>query len=295
VDELIDRYLAQHQADEATITKLRWQLAHVRNGFGDTRLRDLLPEEIGAWRIKLPEGSRRDIHQAFRQVLETAVRWRFIPENPARLVPNPMPRRTEIEPFADWSEVEQLAVEMSPRYMALPIFGAGTGLRPEEWMALERRDVDFEQRIVHVRRVVSDGRVKTYPKTNRSRRRVPLRRLVLNAIEQHPRRIDSRLLFPAPEGGFLDIDNFRRREWRPSLRAAGLPQRRIYDLRHTYATFSLAAGVSLFTLARRMGTSVQMIDRTYGHLAPDAEAYELDLLDSWDLRGHEMGTEAAKP
>ena len=44
-----------------------------------------------------------------------------------------------------------------------------------------------------------------------------------------------------------------------------------YDLRHTYATFSLAAGVSLFTLSRRMGTSVEMIDRTYGHLAPDAE------------------------
>jgi len=90
VDELIDRYLAQHQADEATLTKLRWQLAHVRRGFGDARLRDLFPEEIGAWRIKLPEGSRRDIHQAFRQVLEAAVRWRFIAENPARLVPNPM-------------------------------------------------------------------------------------------------------------------------------------------------------------------------------------------------------------
>jgi hypothetical protein len=37
-----------------------------------------------------------------------------------------------------------------------------------------------------------------------------------------------------------------------------------------------------------------MIDRTYGHLAPDAESYELDLLDRWDLHGHEMGTEAAK-
>ena len=38
---------------------------------------------------------------------------------------------------------------------------------------------------------------------------------------------------------------------------------------------SLAAGVSLFSLSRRMGTSLDMIDRTYGHLAPDAEAVEL--------------------
>ncbi len=220
------------------------------------------------------------------------MRWRFIAENPARLVPNSMPRRAEIEPFGDWREVEQLAAEMSPRYAALPLFAAGTGLRPEEWIALERRDIDFEQRIVHVRRVATDGKLKTYPKTNRSRRRVPLRQLVLRALEQHPTKIDSRLLFPAPQGGLINIDNFRRREWQPSLRAAGLPPRRMYDLRHTYATFSLAAGVSLFTLTRRMGPSVQMIDRTYGHLAPDAEAYEIDLLDSWDLRGHEMGTEA---
>jgi hypothetical protein len=47
---------------------------------------------------------------------------------------------------------------------------------------------------------------------------------------------------------------------------------------------SLAAGVSLFTLARRMGTSVEMIDRTHGHLAPDAEELERGLLDAYDIR-----------
>jgi hypothetical protein len=42
-------------------------------------------------------------------------------------------------------------------------------------------------------------------------------------------------------------------------------------------------GVSLFTLSRRMGTSVDMIDRTYGHPAPDAEAVELALLNAYDV------------
>jgi len=41
---------------------------------------------------------------------------------------------------------------------------------------------------------------------------------------------------------------------------------------------SLAAGVSLFSLSLRMGTSLDMIDRTYGHLAPDAEVAELALV-----------------
>jgi hypothetical protein len=45
-----------------------------------------------------------------------------------------------------------------------------------------------------------------------------------------------------------------------------------------------AAGVSLFSLARRMGTSVDMIDRTYGHLAADAEEQERLLLYAYDSR-----------
>jgi integrase len=72
------------------------------------------------------------------------------------------------------------------------------------------------------------------------------------------------------------------REWTPALRAASVEHRRIYDLRHTYATWSLAAGISVFSLSRRMGTSLAMIDATYGHLAADAERVELDLLDSYD-------------
>jgi integrase len=71
-------------------------------------------------------------------------------------------------------------------------------------------------------------------------------------------------------------------EWVPALRAAGIEHHRIYDMRHTYATWSLAAGVSVFALSRRMGTSLAMIDATYGHLAADAERVELDLLDAYD-------------
>jgi hypothetical protein len=40
--------------------------------------------------------------------------------------------------------------------------------------------------------------------------------------------------------------------------------------------------VDIYTLARRMGTSLQMIDRTYGHLAPGADDYERQLLDAFD-------------
>lgn len=88
--------------------------------------------------------------------------------------------------------------------------------------------------------------------------------------------------FPAPRGGYLDLHNFRAREWRPAQLAAGIePVRRPYDLRHTYATFALRAGVSIFDLSRFMGASLAMIDRHYGHLARDGREHAVALLDAF--------------
>jgi integrase len=63
-------------------------------------------------------------------------------------------------------------------------------------------------------------------------------------------------------------------------RAAGIePRRPVYDLRHTFATFALRAGISTFDLSRYMGTSLAMIDRHYGHLARDGREHAIRLLD----------------
>jgi integrase len=72
-------------------------------------------------------------------------------------------------------------------------------------------------------------------------------------------------------GRLIDLHNWRAREWKPALEAAGIGHGTIYTLRHTFATNAIGAGIGLFELARYMGTSVEMLDRVYGHLVVGAE------------------------
>jgi integrase len=96
-----------------------------------------------------------------------------------------------------------------------------------------------------------------------------------------PAQLRTPLLFPSPSGAHLDLDNFRRREWSPAIDASGVEApARIYDLRSTFASNALAGGVTVFELARLMGTSVRMIEKHYGTLLEGAHAGLVTRLDA---------------
>ncbi len=294
LDAFCDVFLERHGATVSPSTKatLTERLKPARAVFGSWTLRELegAAADVAAWRAGLSDTSRYRLTSALRQVLGAAVRWRYLTVNPAvDAGRNPQPRAEELDPFTR-DEVDKIAVELGHVYGPLAIVGAETGLRTAELIALERRDV--QDGAVVVQRRHANGRLVDYPKTERSRRRVPLTDRAQAALEGMPARIDTRLVFPAPEGGHLNLDSWRFREWTPALEAAGVRVRGPYHLRHMFATEALAAGVSIFELARLMGTSVAMIDRTYGHLAHDSEA---GILARLNARSARSGDEVASP
>jgi integrase len=88
-------------------------------------------------------------------------------------------------------------------------------------------------------------------------------------------------VFAGPRRGPFDIHNFRRREWNPAVEGSGTAKpARLYDLRSTFASNALAAGITVYELARIMGTSVAMIEAHYGALLDTAHESLLERLES---------------
>jgi len=103
--------------------------------------------------------------QALRQVLNRAVAWKLIEENPAkRGVPNPGRRCREQRPFDSWAQIRSVAERLGPLFGPMVVFAAATGLRPSELFALEWGDVDRAAGVVQIRRAYANGHAPFGPR-----------------------------------------------------------------------------------------------------------------------------------
>lgn len=259
--DLQAEFLATHEASQGQLDKIAAMLRHVT--FAEVTLVRIDPSMLVHWRAQLPSDHiKYSATAVVKQLLAYAERMGYIEKSPARFLKNPQPESPDILPFSDWNEVLLLDQHLG----GLATVAVGTGLRPQEWSRLRWEHVDLHGRAIIL--------PKSIAKTGEARR-IPLRARVVQALIDQPTR--SGLVFD-----ISDLRNWRRRKWAPALQAVGLEYRRPYEMRHTYATWALRAGVSTFLVARRMGTSIVMIDRTYGQFAVDTEEHELRLLDAYD-------------
>jgi integrase len=254
--DLVRRFLAQY--DAASKGWKKDMLAYSEHRFGEDRVRDLRSDEISVWLNGLEHKPKTKQHilDAMRQVLNAGVEWGYLDRSPARptAVRGPRSGAPDVRPFLSWSEVE-LVAECAGTFGPLVIFACATGLRPEEWMALQWGDLDITGGFVSVNKVCVNGIVTTERgKTDAAFRTVVLAERGRDALSSVLRPIRSdRLVFPAPRGGLIDLDNWRARQWKRAIGRSGLEPRGPYQMRHTYASLSLAAGADIYWVSRQMG------------------------------------------
>jgi integrase len=169
------------------------------------------------------------------------------------------------------------------------------GLRQGEILGLRWSDVDLEAATIRVTQALQrvNGRLDfVEPKSQSSRRTIPLPATVARALRAHrSRQLEERLaagarwresdlVFTTSVGTPLDCRNVTRR-FQAALEGAGLPRLRFHDLRHTAASLMLAQGVPPRVVMETLGHSqISLTMNTYSHVIPALQREAADRMEA---------------
>lgn len=206
--------------------------------------------------------------------------------NPARGVPLPSDaERAEMTTLSP-NEFASLLAEIPVHYQPFVAFLAGTGARWGEVTALVGTDFDLDADVpvVRISRAWKKGASGVYlgaPKSRRAVRTVTLPASLVRTIRDLVEAAGEDLVFTSVEGKRIQSQHFAARVWRQAVERARLGKRpRVHDLRHTHASWQIAAGTPLPVIQRRLGhESITTTVDTYGHLSPDSHAGAADAAD----------------
>lgn len=295
---------------------------HVKPMFGHRPVKAIKPSEVQSWQAQLGEKFGQSTVATARLVLlgilDLAVADDLIKKNPARSDVVKAPAAGEGEKILAWSTetVDKVVDAHRESLRLLPIIGSTCGLREGELFGLALEDIDFEERVLHVRRQLKKlGRAYVFglPKNDRERT-IPLPAWTAQCIRVHAakhqpspcslpwEKPDGKLrthniLFRWLDGGHMKPRAYSETVWKPAIAAAGVipaptkdPRKRkryvttrregTHQLRHHYASVMLAGGVSIKELAEYLGHHDPGFTlRIYAHMLPDSHERARQVID----------------
>jgi integrase len=232
----------------------------------------------------------RYTHNVLSSALKQSLRWKMLIQNPCELCELPRLEKTEMKYLSSEETVKFLNTAKESKRYIIFLVALETGMRPEEYLALKWKDIDFTNQMLSVKRAIvwrrkGGGYDFTEPKTNKSRRSIPISKSVIIELKNHRRKqLEEKmklgseyqnldLVFASEIGTPLYSKNIIDRHFKPLLKKAELPNLRLYDLRHTTATLLLSAGENPKVVSERLGhASIVLTLDTYSHVLPTMQA-----------------------
>lgn len=264
---------------------------HVSPYIGSVRIQDLTPERVRAWRTaRLEAGSGQSAvafaYRILKSVCEQALSEQVITFQPCQIKGASQVKPERRTPLSV-EQVFELANEVAPRYKALVLFLAFTGLRVGEATALTTSDLKLDNDNPHVvvsRRVrAKQGGSFSFapPKTQAGNRTVQLSKALIPVLIEHINEFvsdeQSDYLFPTKLGN--PAVTAGAKEISKAYRRLGLATAHTHDLRHTSATLIIELGIPTQHLQARLGHADAQSTAIYVQTTEQADKVIADKLD----------------
>jgi len=303
LEEFLKQWLISYRSSLHPTTSIQYEgiiRLHLIPVLGHLKLKDLRTDQIQAlYNAETNKGTSprmvQYIHTVLRRALNIALRWGLIGRNPALLVTLPKLKRKEMKTLNDSQVRVFLSAAKGLRYEALFWMAVFTGLREGELFGLKWSDLDWGKKHLQVQRqlqrIKGKGMVFAEPKTASGKRMIVLSTATVAKLREHldhqqQERISAGdrwqeydLLFPSTLGTPMDPSNMYK-DFKDSLKKAGLPDIRFHDLRHTAATLMLQQGTHPKIVQERLGhSSISLTMDTYSHVLPSMQEEAAEKMD----------------
>jgi integrase len=276
--ELADLYLEWARVNHHGYVGTRSRVEHFRREFGSRQLRDVTPLPVDAYvsrraQLRKPATVNRDL-VVLRHMFQKALDWGKAIDNPVTHQ-KPLRANNRRLRYLSHEEIGRLLSAADDILRPLLVVALHTGLRRSESFALTWQDVDVKQ-----------GVTRVLHSKNGERREIPMTNTLRATLQRLPRRLSSDHVFPGKTGqGLVDV----RKRFHRTLQEAAIEGFVFHDLRHTFASHLVMAGVDLVTVKEFLGHKDLKMTLRYAHLAPDYKRAAIERLDtSMDTR-HEKG------
>lgn len=277
----VEEWWDTRDVEDSTLRREGTQLEkHIRPYWATTPLASITRGDVRAWAMRLvrekglSRASARRIANIFSASLTGALDAELLDVNPVHRLKLSVPDSDGAR-FLSQADAGKLIEQFDGEQRAIVSAALGCGLRWGELNGLQVERVDFGRSLLRVVDTFDSTirALKPYPKS-RHIRTVPIPTWVLERLEGAVEGRSSGYVFRG-NGSKLDYANWRKKHWLPGTQLAGLAPLRFHDLRHSYASYLIAAGYSLAEIAVLLGHEDPSTTQIYAHLLPTVDAERL--------------------
>jgi len=284
-DDLMERYMREYSAIHkapSTYERDIDLLKQLNRMFSGITLAEITPSLIAQYKtMRLSEGAAqatvRNELRLMSHAFNTAIReWEWCRENPVSKVKLNLTAKNR-DRWATLEEEERILAscdgQIRGQLRDIVELALNTGLRKQEILDLERSDVDLSRRILTV--------VKS---KNKKKRTIPLNERAMAVLRRRLEVPNIRgYIFHTEKGTKITSRNLSRAFYK-ALKKADVKDFRFHDLRHTFATRLVQAGVELYKVSKLLGHKDVSTTQRYAHHYPESLRDGVEILDNFSVK-----------